>query len=176
MSYRTNDPTGRSVSYRTNGFLYEAEWLWQRVSVKPSALEENSMNPDDLEENSMNPDDLEENSSWSRVRWKRISWIRMTWKRIPIEAECVGRDHNLGFVKQSWILNDYPVCEILVRHVDDEDYWMKACVALSVKEVTWNERCYGGNYGGVPRGVIGFLQNGHALMRWRYQSTAFGFN
>ena len=36
----------------------------------------------------------------------------------------------------------------------DEDYWMKACVALSAKEVTLNERCYGGNYYEVPRGAV----------------------
>ena len=63
------------------------------------------------------------------------------------------------------VLNDHLVCQILIRHVYDEDYWMKACVALSAKEVTSNERCYGGNYYGVPRGAVGFFQNGRAFKK-----------
>ena len=54
-------------------------------------------------------------------------------------------------------MNDPFVYEFQIRHVFDEDFWMKACVALSAEEVTPIEGCYGGNYYEVPRGAVGFL-------------------
>ena len=86
----------------------------------------------------MNPDDLE---------------------RILVGAECVGRFfHDLEFcILDFEFLNGPLLYEFQLRHVSDEDFWMKACVALSAEEVTPIEGCYGGNYYEVPRGSVGFL-------------------
>ena len=136
VSYGTNGPTGRLVSYGTNGPT--GRLVSNRMNGPTGRLVSNRTNV------VKNLSAMEENSN---------------------EAECLGKVRNLGFVKQAWllyrvylvfwILNEYLVCEKLVRHVDDEDYWMDACVALSAEEVTWSERCYDGNYYGVPHNVIG---------------------
>ena len=183
----------------------EFQWdrvCWRKIPINSDDLGENSSEAECVGREfqwdrvcwrriPINSDDLEENSSEAECVGREFQWDRVCWRKIPMrpsvleensnESGWLGRefqwDRNLGFVDQSWILNfewlprvwnpDPPRGR---RGLSDEIMRCFECWGSYLKrELLWR------NYCGVPRGVTGFLQNGHALMRWRYQSTAVVF-